>query len=99
VAVLYLGRLVEIAPRDELFRSPSHPYTQALLQAAPRIGVRRSKGSTTIKGEIPSPINPPSGCVFHTRCPKAADVCRREAPALEAAPGRPGQLAACHFKE
>jgi oligopeptide/dipeptide ABC transporter ATP-binding protein len=99
VAVLYLGRLVEIAPRDELFRSPSHPYTQALLQAVPKIGVRRVRGDSSIKGEIPSPVNPPAGCVFHTRCPKAADICRRDAPALETAPGRPVQWAACHFKE
>jgi oligopeptide/dipeptide ABC transporter ATP-binding protein len=99
VAVLYLGRLVEFAPRGDLFATPSHPYTQALLQAAPKIGARRARGSFTIKGEIPSPINPPSGCVFHTRCPKAADICRSQEPALEAAPGRPGQLAACHFKD
>jgi oligopeptide/dipeptide ABC transporter ATP-binding protein len=98
VAVLYLGRLVEIAPRAALFATPSHPYTRALLEAVPRIGQRRQRGRT-IKGEMPSPLRPPSGCVFHPRCPKAADICSREAPALEPAPGRPTQFAACHFKD
>lgn len=99
VAVLYLGRLVEIAGRDELFSRPSHPYTRALLNAAPRIGARRERGASTLKGEIPSPINPPSGCVFHTRCPKATEICRSLEPVLEPLPGRSGQWAACHFKE
>ena len=97
VAVLYLGRLVEIAPRAELFATPSHPYTQALLDAVPRIGRRRSR-TTTIAGEMPSPLKPPPGCVFHPRCPKVADICRVEPPRLEPAPGRPEQHAACHFK-
>ncbi|WP_158744309.1 ABC transporter ATP-binding protein [Acidisphaera sp. L21] len=98
VAVLYLGRLVEVAPRAELFDTPSHPYTQALLQAVPRIGKRRSRG-VAIRGEMPSPLNPPPGCVFHPRCPKVQDICRTTPPQLESAPGRPAQLAACHFKE
>jgi oligopeptide/dipeptide ABC transporter ATP-binding protein len=98
VAVLYLGRLVELAPRTEAFATPSHPYTQALLESVPRIGVRRRRGHT-IRGEMPSPLHPPSGCVFHTRCPKVQDVCRRKAPELLSAPGRPAQLAACHFKD
>ena len=97
VAVLYLGRLVELAPRTELFATPSHPYTQALLQAVPRIGRRRARG-VAIQGEMPSPLNPPPGCVFHPRCPKAQAICRATPPVLEAAPGRPSQLAACHFK-
>jgi oligopeptide/dipeptide ABC transporter ATP-binding protein len=97
VAVLYLGRLVEVAPRAELFATPSHPYTQALLAAVPRIG-RRHRTALAIHGEMPSPLAPPPGCVFHTRCPKAADICRVASPALEPAPGRPAQLAACHFK-
>jgi oligopeptide/dipeptide ABC transporter ATP-binding protein len=98
VAVLYLGRLVEIAPRAELFDTPSHPYTQALLEAVPRIGRRRPRGRS-IAGEMPSPLNPPPGCVFHPRCPKAQAICRSEAPALEPAPGRAAQLSACHFKD
>ena len=98
VAVLYLGRLVEVAPREALFAKPSHPYTQALLAAVPRIGVRRRRHQT-IAGEMPSPLAPPPGCVFHPRCPKAQQVCRTEIPVLEPAPGRPGQRAACHFKD
>ena len=98
VAVLYLGRLVEIAARPDLFATPSHPYTQALLHAVPRIGRRRDRG-VAITGEMPSPLAPPPGCVFHPRCPKVQPVCRVEPPVLAAAPGRPGQLSACHFKD
>jgi peptide/nickel transport system ATP-binding protein len=97
VAVLYLGRLVEVAPRETLFATPSHPYTTALLEAMPRIDRRRPR-AVAIHGEIPSPLHPPPGCVFHTRCPKAQAICRVEPPLLEPAPGRPTQLAACHFK-
>jgi oligopeptide/dipeptide ABC transporter ATP-binding protein len=97
VAVLYLGRLVEVAPREALFATPSHPYTTALLEAMPRIG-RRHRRAAVIHGEMPSPLDPPPGCEFHTRCPKAREVCRVEPPQLEPAPGRPAQCAACHFK-
>jgi oligopeptide/dipeptide ABC transporter ATP-binding protein len=97
VAVLYLGRLVEIGPRDAVFDRPSHPYTQALLDAVPRIG-RRRRHARIIQGEMPSPLDPPSGCVFHTRCPLAQDVCVAVIPQLEPA-GEAGHLAACHFKE
>jgi oligopeptide/dipeptide ABC transporter ATP-binding protein len=97
VAVLYLGRLVEVAPRAALFATPSHPYTAALLEAMPRIG-RRRRRAAVIQGEMPSPLDPPSGCVFHTRCPKAQAVCSVETPRLEPAPGRLEQHAACHFK-
>ena len=99
VAVLYLGRLIELAPRAELFATPSHPYTQALLDAVPRIGRGRARSRRTIKGEMPSPLAPPSGCVFHPRCPKAQPVCRTMPPAMQPAPGRPAQLAACHFQD
>jgi len=95
VAVLYLGRLVEVAERAQLFDTPSHAYTQTLLDAVPRIGRNRA-GRTPIRGEMPSPLAPPPGCVFHPRCPKVADICRTEPPVL--APARPGQTAACHFK-
>ena len=99
VAVLYLGRLMEVASRDDLFVNPSHPYTQALLAAVPRIGRGRRKKEQILKGEMPSPLAPPSGCVFHTRCPRAQDICRSERPPLSPAPGRPTQLSACHFKD
>ncbi len=94
VAVLYLGRLVEVAARDALFARPAHPYTRALLDAVPRIGRRRARGQA-IRGEMPSPLAPPPGCVFHPRCPKAAAICRTEPPALREL--APGQAAACHF--
>lgn len=99
VAVLYLGRLMEVAASEDLFVTPSHPYTQALLAAVPRIGRGRRKKEQILMGEIPSPLAPPSGCVFHTRCPKAQDICKQERPALLPAPGRATQLSACHFKE
>ena len=94
VAVLYLGRLVEVAGRDELFARPAHPYTHALLDAVPRIGRRRGRGAS-IRGEMPSPMAPPPGCVFHPRCPKVQAVCRTDPPALRET--APGQAAACHF--
>src|SRR5271166_240837 len=97
VAVLYLGRLVEMAARENLFATPSHPYTTALLEAMPRIG-HRHRRAVAIHGEMPSALDPPPGCVFHTRCPKAQAICRLEPPLLEPAPGRATQLAACHFK-
>ena len=94
VVIMYLGRVVESAPTEEVFREPLHPYTQALLAEVPRLDQRR-KNFIAIKGEIPSPINPPSGCHFHPRCPHATDRCRAEAPALtEVAPGR---VVACHL--
>ncbi|MBS0558937.1 MAG: ATP-binding cassette domain-containing protein [Proteobacteria bacterium] len=97
VAVLYLGRLVEVAPRAAVFAHPAHPYTEALLAALPRFGRRRAPGEGTIKGEMPSPLSPPPGCVFHPRCPKAADLCRTTPPALAPVAGREAQMAACHF--
>ncbi|HEY0527025.1 MAG TPA: ABC transporter ATP-binding protein [Stellaceae bacterium] len=100
VAVMYLGRLVELAPRDALFRTPSHPYTRALLDAIPRIGRgRMRRGRVLAGGDVPSPLAPPPGCRFHPRCPKAQPVCREVEPALEPAAGRPAQVAACHFKD
>jgi oligopeptide/dipeptide ABC transporter ATP-binding protein len=98
VAVLYLGRIVELASRENLFAHPAHPYTRALLAAMPRVGRGRRRHSA-IKGEMPSPLAPPPGCVFHPRCPLAADICRTTTPAFEAVPGRPRHFAACHFKE
>jgi peptide/nickel transport system ATP-binding protein len=96
VVVMYLGRVVEIAGTDALFGQPNHPYTQALLAEVPRLD-RKKRSFVPIKGEIPSPIDPPSGCHFHPRCPQAMARCRAEAPALrEIAPGR---LSACHLND
>jgi oligopeptide/dipeptide ABC transporter ATP-binding protein len=83
VAVMYLGCLAELAPRDVLYSQPRHPYTKALLAAVPEPdpAVQRAKPRIPLAGEIPSPANPPSGCRFHTRCPIAAEICRREIPA------------------
>ena len=99
VAVLYLGQVMELATADDIFATPSHPYTRALLDAVPRIGRGARKRGQALKGEIPTPLNPPSGCVFHPRCPRATTRCATERPVLEGAPGRPSQLAACHHKE
>lgn len=96
VVIMYLGRIVEIAPTDELFADPNHPYTKALLAEVPRLETRRRK-FVPVKGEIPSPINPPSGCHFHPRCPFATARCSEEQPVLkEIAPGR---IAACHLND
>ena len=95
VGVMYLGHLVEEAPSDELFAKPLHPYTQALLSAVPSTNPRLKKTRIKMEGEIPSPLNPPSGCVFHTRCPYAMPVCRQTFPQLIALEGR--HKAACHF--
>jgi oligopeptide/dipeptide ABC transporter ATP-binding protein len=82
VAVMYLGRIVEYASADELFANPKHPYTQALLAAAPVPDpvVEKSRPRSIIKGELPSPVNPPAGCVFHPRCPKMTDACKAAVP-------------------
>jgi peptide/nickel transport system ATP-binding protein len=82
VAVMYLGRIVELASSDQLFAHPRHPYTQALLAAAPIPDpvIERTRPRTIIKGELPSPLNPPPGCVFHPRCPKATDACKTTIP-------------------
>ena len=94
VVVMYLGRVVEIAPTAELYAAPNHPYTQALLAGVPRLD-RQRRTYAPIRGEIPSPLAPPPGCHFHPRCPQAMERCKREVPALrEIAPGR---LSACHL--
>jgi oligopeptide/dipeptide ABC transporter ATP-binding protein len=96
VVIMYLGRVVEAAPAEEVFARPNHPYTQALLAEVPRITGRR-RAFSGVKGEIPSPLNPPNGCHFHPRCPHALPVCREVAPTLrEIAPGR---ISACHLND
>jgi peptide/nickel transport system ATP-binding protein len=95
VAVMYLGKIVEIADRNDLFRDARHPYTRALLSAvpAPRLNARRER--VVLKGEAPNPVHPPSGCRFHTRCPLAFARCRTEEPLLRSLDGK--HLAACHL--
>ncbi|OAN76864.1 ABC transporter ATP-binding protein [Sulfitobacter sp. EhC04] len=95
VGVLYLGRLVEEAAPDELFDDPKHPYTQMLLEAAPKLG-EFGREVDPPKGEIPDPINPPPGCAYHPRCPLAEDICRKERPEMR--PLR-GARVACHMAE
>jgi len=96
VAIMYLGRIVEQADAEEVFARPNHPYTQALLAEVPRLDAR-ARRFTAIKGEIPSPLNPPAGCHFHPRCPHAFPRCSMETPALiEVAPGH---HSACHLND
>jgi peptide/nickel transport system ATP-binding protein len=96
VAVMYLGRIVELAPADAVFSAPNHPYTQALLDEVPRLEAKK-KTFSALKGEIPSPLRPPPGCHFHPRCPFAFARCRVDRPALkEIAPGR---FSACHLND
>ncbi len=95
IAVMYLGRIVELADRDELFNNPQHPYTQALLSSIPSIGGGKKKMHKILTGEIPSPINPPSGCAFHPRCAFKSDVCSKEIPQLTSF--SENHLKACHI--
>jgi peptide/nickel transport system ATP-binding protein len=99
VAVMYLGRIMEIAPRDAIYARPRHPYTRALLDAVPVPDpeIERARRPIRLKGEIPSPLDPPAGCVFHTRCPLATERCRAEVPPLRALAS--GHFSACHYAE
>jgi oligopeptide/dipeptide ABC transporter ATP-binding protein len=97
IAVMYLGKIVEYADADELYQNPVHPYTNALLSAIPIPDPEVKKDRQILSGDVPSPINPPAGCVFHTRCPFVKDVCKIEIPDLLPAPGRDNKdhLQAC----
>jgi peptide/nickel transport system ATP-binding protein len=96
IAVMYLGKIVEIAAREQIFASPKHPYTKALLSAVPVPDPTIRRTPIILKGDVPSPINPPSGCRFHTRCPFVFDRCRTEEPELRQR--AEGQWAACHLE-
>ena len=95
VGVMYLGKMVEIADYDQLYEKRYHPYTEALLSAIPQVNQEDRKERIHLEGEVPSPTDPPSGCRFHTRCPKACDRCKAEEPALREI--APGHLVACHL--
>lgn len=99
VAVMYLGKVAELADRDDLYERPMHPYTVALLSAVPIPDPKRrtQRDQIRLTGDVPSPIDPPPGCRFASRCWKAQDICRAQEPPLE--PARPGHWVACHFPE
>ena len=97
VGVMYLGKMVEIANYDQLYEKRYHPYTEALLSAIPQVDQEEQKERIHLEGEVPSPYDPPSGCHFHTRCPKACDKCRHTAPELKEV--APGHYVACHLYE
>ncbi len=98
VAVMYLGRIVEIAERDRLFEDARHPYTQSLLRSVPMLVPNKSKIGRVLEGDPPSPVNPPSGCAFHPRCPFARQVCKDSSPALESLDSGSRHATACHLK-
>jgi oligopeptide/dipeptide ABC transporter ATP-binding protein len=96
IAVMYLGKIVELADKATMFKAPQHPYAQALIAAAPVPDPRANRDRIVLEGDVPSPLNPPSGCRFHTRCPYATDRCRSEEPQLK--PLADGHLVACHLR-
>ena len=95
IAVMYLGKIVELARSEDLFASPAHPYTQALLSAIPIPSIGKKPQRILLQGDVPSPKNPPSGCRFHTRCPYATERCRSEEPCLREV--QEGHHVACHL--
>ena len=99
VAVMYLGRIMELAPREALYGRPLHPYTQALLSAVPipNPSVEATRQRIILTGDVPSPANPPSGCVFRTRCSRATELCAKEVPAPRDFGA--GQIVACHHAD
>lgn len=100
IAVMYLGRIVESATAEDLYRDPRHPYTQALISSIPISDPRKRRARVPLTGDVPSPINPPGGCAFHTRCPYARDLCKKEIPVLtERKKAENPHQVACHFSE
>jgi oligopeptide transport system ATP-binding protein len=102
IAVMYLGKIVEVGTRDEIYNTPMHPYTQALLSAVPieSPNQRGKRSRIVLEGDVPSPADPPSGCRFRTRCWKAQEICAEQEPPLIAHdPMQPNLLSACHFAE
>ena len=97
VAVMYVGKMVEVCPTDELFAAPKHPYTEALLSASPEPDPRARSKRIVLQGEVANPANPPSGCYFHPRCAYATDVCRNETPVLKEV--SPNHFVSCHRSE
>jgi oligopeptide/dipeptide ABC transporter ATP-binding protein len=95
VAVMYVGKIVEMAGTDAIYRAPKHPYTMALMAAAPVADPRVPSGNVELPGEVPSPANPPSGCYFHPRCPLAVELCSREMPVFREI--EEGHFVACHL--
>lgn len=99
VAVMYLGRIVEIADAQSIYTHPVHPYTQALLSALPIADPRQRTKRRLLEGDVPNPSQPPTGCTFHTRCPHVRDICKQQSPKLEIVSGESDHAAACHFAE
>ncbi|HET7627042.1 MAG TPA: dipeptide ABC transporter ATP-binding protein [Bacillales bacterium] len=95
VAVMYLGQIVELADKNDLYKQPQHPYTQALLSAIPSVGTDQKRERIILKGDVPSPLNVPSGCRFHTRCPLAVEKCKTDVPAFREV--AEGHFTACHL--
>ena|SRR5271167_1228915 len=96
IAIMYLGRIVEYADKETVFKNPLHPYTEALLAAVPVPNPRVKRKSHHLQGDVPSPINPPAGCTFHTRCPYAEARCKLDKPALRQV--GPSHHVACHLR-
>jgi oligopeptide transport system ATP-binding protein len=94
VAIMYLGKIVELGASEQIYSNPRHPYTRALLSAVPSIDPATKSEQIRLPGELPSPVDPPSGCSFHPRCPYATDVCSKVTPPLES--GAAGHAVACH---
>lgn len=97
IGVMYLGKIIEEAPTDELMENPKHPYTQALLSAVPVANPEKKRERIILKGDLPSPLNPPLGCAFHTRCPYAMDICRKEVPKPRSVGNE--HIVACHLDD